>query len=171
MSSQDIHIVADSKIPFLRGLLEPYAQVSYYAPNEIPNSVVRDADILLVSTRTRVDKRLLNGSRCRFVGTATIGYDHIDTQYCDENGIRWQNAPGCNAISVGQYILASILLWARSKNRNIPELTIGIIGVGHVGSVVEKYCRAMGMKILLNDPPRAAVEGEKNFVSLDEIAA
>ena len=171
MSSQDIHIVADSKIPFLRGLLEPYAQVSYYEPNEITNSVVRDADILLVSTRTRVDKRLLNGSRCRFVGTATIGYDHIDTQYCDENGIRWQNAPGCNAISVGQYILASILLWARSKNRNIPELTIGIIGVGHVGSVVEKYCRAMGMKILLNDPPRAAVEGEKNFVSLDEIAA
>ena len=171
MSLQKVHIVADSKIPFLRGLLEPYAQVSYYDPNEITNSVVRDADILLVRTRTPINKRLLNGSRCRFVGTATIGYDHIDTQYCEENGIRWQNAPGCNAGSVGQYVLASILLWARSQNRNITDMTIGIIGVGHVGSIVERYCRALGMKVLLNDPPRAAVEGGDKFVSLDEIAA
>ncbi len=171
MTSQDIHIVADRKIPFLQGLLEPYAHISYYNPNEINNTVVRDADILLVRTRTTVDKRLLLGSRCRFVGTATIGYDHIDTQYCEANNIRWANAPGCNAKSVGQYVLSSILLWARSKSRNISDLTIGIIGVGHVGSIVEQYCRALGMKVLLNDPPRAAVEGDEKFVSLEEIAA
>lgn len=171
MTPQDIHIVADGKIPFLRGLLEPYARVSYYDPSEITNTVVRDADILLVRTRTQVDKRLLIGSRCRFVGTATIGYDHIDTRYCEENGIRWANAPGCNAVSVGQYVLASILLWARSKNYNVSEMTVGIIGVGHVGSVVEKYCRALGMKVLLNDPPRAEVEGGDKFVSIEEIAS
>lgn len=169
--TKNIHIVADSKIPFLRGVLEPYAQISYYDPSEITNAVVRDADILLVRTRTRVDKRLLAGSKCRFVGTTTIGYDHIDTQYCDEQGIRWANAPGCNAKSVGQYVLASILLWAHTKKRNISDLTIGIIGVGNIGSIVEKYCRTIGMKVLLNDPPRAAVEGKENFVSLDEIAS
>ncbi len=171
MTSQDIHIVADGKIPFLQGILEPYARVSYYDPTEITNAVVRDADMLIVRTRTRVDKRLLAGSRCRFVGTATIGYDHIDTRYCEENGIRWANAPGCNALSVGQYVLASILLWARSKNYNVSDMTIGIIGVGHVGSIVERYCRALGMKVLLNDPPRAAIEDDDKFVSLEEIAA
>ena len=171
MTSQATHIVVDSKIPFIKGILEPYARVSYYEPQEINNAVVRDADMLIVRTRTRVDKRLLNGSRCRFVGTATIGYNHIDTAYCEANGIRWASAPGCNAKSVGQYILSSILLWTRSQNRNISDLTIGIVGVGHVGSIVESYCRAMGMKVLLNDPPRAAVEGEEKFVSLDEIAS
>lgn len=170
MIHPDMHIVADSKIPFLRGILEPYAQVSYYEPNEITNAVVRDADILLVRTRTKVDKRLLAGSRCSFVGTATIGYDHIDTEYCNANGIRWVNAPGCNAASVAQYVLASILLWARSKGRSVNDMTIGIVGVGHVGTIVAHHCKAVGMNVLLNDPPRAAVEGGEQFVSLDEIA-
>lgn len=171
MALQDVHIVADSKIPFMKGVFEPYAQVSYYEPHEITNAVVRDADILLVRSRTRVDKRLLHGSRCSFVGTATIGYDHIDTQYCNENGIRWVNAPGCNAGSVAQYVLASIILWARTKNLNLSNMTIGIVGVGNVGSIVERYCRSLGMRVLLNDPPRARVEGLDKFVSLDTIAS
>ncbi len=166
-----IRIVVDNKIPFIKGVLEPYAQVSYHAPSEITNAVMREADILLTRTRTRVDKQLLTGSPCRFVGTATIGYDHIDTQYCEAHGIKWKNAPGCNAVSVGQYILASILLWARAKQCNISELTIGIVGVGHVGRVVEEYCKSLGMKVLLNDPPRACVESDSQFVSLEEIAA
>ena len=170
MATNNIHIIADSKIPFLRGVLEPYAQVSYYDPLEINNAVMRDADMLITRTRTCVDKKLLAGSRCRFVGTATIGYDHIDTQYCAENGIKWVNAPGCNALSVGQYVLSSILLWARTQKRDVSDYTIGIVGVGHVGSVVERYCRALGMTVLLNDPPRAAAEGSDKFVPLDEIA-
>lgn len=170
MAEKSIHIVVDSKIPYIHGIFEPYARVSYYEPQEITNAVMRDADILLTRTRTQVDKKLLSGSPCRFIATATIGYDHIDTQYCEANGIRWVNAPGCNASSVGQYVLASILLWARTQNRDISDMTIGIIGVGHVGSVVEHYCRILGMKVLLNDPPRAEVEGHDKFVSLDEIA-
>ncbi len=170
MTTNRLHIIADSKIPFLRGILEPYAEVSYYEPSEISNAVMRDADMLITRTRTRVDKKLLAGSPCRFVGTATIGYDHIDTRYCAENGIKWANAPGCNALSVGQYVLASIILWARTQKRDVSDYTIGIVGVGHVGSVVERYCRALGMNVLLNDPPRAEVEGSDKFVSLDEIA-
>ncbi len=168
---KQVHIIADSKIPFLKGVLEPYAKVSYYAPSEINKAVMHDADMLITRTRTRVDKQLLAGSPCRFIGTATIGYDHIDTRYCEENGIKWVNAPGCNARSVGQYILASILLWAQVKKRNLSELTIGIVGVGHVGQVVEHHCKALGMNVLLNDPPRAAAEGSDKFVSLETIAA
>lgn len=171
MSVKTTNIVVDSKIPYIRGIFEPYANVNYYDPQEITNAVMRDADVLITRTRTQVDKRLLTGSRCRFVGTATIGYDHIDTKYCQENGIRWVNAPGCNATSVGQYVIASIMLWARSNNRDVSGMTIGIIGVGHVGSVVERYCRVLGMKVLLNDPIRARAEGNDKFVSLDEIAS
>lgn len=164
-------IVADSKIPYLRGVLEPYAHMSYYAPAEIDNRIAREADMLIIRTRTHIDSQLLQGSPCRFVATATIGYDHIDTSYCDSHGIRWVNAPGCNASSVGQYVLASLLAWATARKRRLAEFTIGIIGVGHVGKVVERYCRIAGMRVLLNDPPRARAEGTEGFVSLETIAA
>ena len=165
-----LKIIADSKIPYLKGILEPYARISYYPPQEITADKVHDADILIIRTRTRCDKQLLGNSRCRFIGTATIGYAHIDTGYCQEHGITWQNAPGCNASSVGQYILSSLLLLSRHTGRSLQDMTIGIVGVGHVGSIVAKYCRIMGMKVLLNDPPRARKEGEKTFVPLSEIA-
>lgn len=164
-------IVADSKIPYLRGILEPYALVSYHAPAEIDNRVAREADMLIIRTRTHIDSHLLQGSPCRFVATATIGYDHIDTAYCAAHGIRWVNAPGCNASSVGQYVLASLLAWANARQRHLPDLTIGIVGAGHVGKVVEQYCKAIGMRVLLNDPPRARAEGAEKFVSLATIAA
>ena len=164
-------IVADSKIPYLRGVLEPFAHMSYYAPSEIDNRIAREADMLIIRTRTHIDKHLLQGSPCRFIATATIGYDHIDTSYCAAHGIRWVNAPGCNASSVGQYVLASLLAWANARQRHLADLTIGIVGVGHVGKVVAQHCRAIGMRVLLNDPPRARAEGTKEFVSLDTIAA
>ena len=164
-------IVADSKIPYLRGILEPYALVSYHAPAEIDNRIAREADMLIVRTRTHIDSHLLQGSPCRFVATATIGYDHIDTAYCAAHGIHWVNAPGCNASSVGQYVLASLLAWANARQRHLPDLTIGIVGAGHVGKVVEQYCKAIGMRVLLNDPPRARAESAEKFVSLATIAA
>ena len=163
------HIIADNKIPYLKGILEPYARIDYLSPEQITAETVRDADILLIRTRTKCNHELLNQSRCRYIATATIGYDHIDTLYCQEKGIDWKNAPGCNASSVGQYILSSLLAWSKHNQKSLHEYTIGIVGVGHVGRIVARYCQLLGMQVLLNDPPREDAEGPDNFVPLDEI--
>lgn len=162
-------IVADDKIPFLRGVLEPWAEMVYLPGGKISPADVRDADALLVRTRTRCDRALLEGSTVRFVGSATIGYDHIDTAWCDANGIHWTNAPGCNADSVEQYITAALLHLASKYGMNLNDYVLGIVGVGNVGSRVEKAARVLGMPILLNDPPRQD-KGEDGFVSLEQIA-
>lgn len=163
-------IIIDNKIPYIKGILEPYAEVEYIAPEKIDRNAVKDADILIIRTRTHCNAELLEGSKCKFIGTATIGYDHIDTAYCSANGILWKNAPGCNAPSVGQYILASLLLLQERYGILLREKTIGIVGVGHVGTIIEKYCRLIGMNVLRNDPPRARKESAEDFVSLEEIA-
>jgi erythronate-4-phosphate dehydrogenase len=162
-------IVADDKIPFLRGALEPFAEIVYVPGKEINNSMLKDTDALLIRTRTRCTENLLEGTKIRFIGTATIGFDHIDTQYCSKKGIRWTNAPGCNSSSVQQYIAAALLTISSEYHFNLSEKTLGIIGVGNVGSKVEKFARAIGMKVLLNDPPRARLEGKKKFHSLNKV--
>ena len=90
----------------------------------------------------------------KFIATATIGFDHIDTEYCKQAGIEWTNAPGCNSASVAQYIQSSLLVWKSVGNKRLNELTIGIIGVGNVGSKVAKVAQDFGMRVLLNDLPR-----------------
>jgi erythronate-4-phosphate dehydrogenase len=162
-------IVADNKIPYLKGLLEPYAEIVYLPGREIRNEDIIDADALLIRTRTRCDRDLLEGSKVRFIGTAAIGFDHIDTDYCEVKNIKWVNAPGCNAKAVAQYVVSCILQFSKKYDFNPREKTIGIIGVGQVGQKVERFCRLLGMNVLLNDPPRARNEGEKNFVSIDRI--
>ena len=114
-------IVADSKIPYLKGLLEPVAQEVAYVPGgEIDNATVRDAQVLLTRTRTRCDRALLEGSKVEFIGTATIGMDHIDLDYCRHHGIAVENAPGCNAPAVAQWVHASILQWVQARNIKQP---------------------------------------------------
>ena len=163
-------IVIDDKIPFIKGVLEPYVEVRYLAPAAIDRTAVRDADMLIVRTRTRCNAVLLDGSRCRFIGTATIGYDHIDADYCRSHGIEWLTAPGCNSASVALYITASLLRHAEKEGTDLTTKCIGIVGVGHVGRQVEAHCRRLGTHVLLNDPPRAEKEGAEGFVSLYEIA-
>ncbi|MEG1585338.1 MAG: 4-phosphoerythronate dehydrogenase PdxB [Bacteroidales bacterium] len=163
-------IVADSKIPYLRGVLEPFAEMVYLSPEEIDADAVRDADALIIRTRTACNAELLTGSNVKMIATATIGFDHIDREYCKAKGIVWKNAPGCNATSVAQYILSSLSLLAIEKREALAGKTIGIVGVGNVGKSVEKECRILGMKILRCDPPRAQAEGEAGFVSLETIA-
>lgn len=163
-------IVIDDKIPFIQGILEPYADIRYLSPQNITPDAVHDADMLIIRTRTRCNADLLEGSRCRFIGTATIGFDHIDTEYCRRHAIKWINAPGCNADSVAQYITASLLRHAEKQAVDLQTKCIGIVGVGHVGRQVEIHCRRLGMQVLLNDPPRAEKEGKGEFVSLEEIA-
>ena len=162
-------IIIDDKIPYIKGALEPFAEVIYLAGNKTTPEVVKDADAIITRTRTVCNEKLLAGSNVKFIATATIGYDHIDTNYCEQSGITWTNAPGCNSKSVEQYIASALMALAEKKNFTLPGKTIGIIGVGNVGSKVAHLCEIFGMKVLLNDPPRARTEGGKGFVELEEI--
>ena len=164
-----IRIIADDKIPFLEGALEPFASVSYMDGREIGPSAVEHADALLIRTRTLCNESLLRGSDVKFIATATIGFDHIDTVYCDAHSIRWTNAPGCNAGSVQQYIASVLANLSEKHDFSMAGKTLGIIGVGHVGKKVEALGRLLGMKILLNDPPRARIEGTSGFVPLEKL--
>ena len=162
-------IVADDKIPFLKGVLEPFADVVYLPGKEITSSDVKDADALLTRTRTKCNAELLEGSNVTFIASATIGFDHIDTQYCDKKGIKWTNAPGCNSSSVQQYIAATLLSLAQKRGFDLKDRTLGIVGVGNVGNKVLKLAEIFGLRIYLNDPPRERAEGHCGFVSLNGI--
>jgi len=164
-----LKIVADDKIPFLKGVLDPFVDVVYLPGAKTTRADVADADAIFTRTRTYCNEALLHGSTVRLIVTATIGYDHIDTAYCEANGIRWVNAPGCNSSSVQQYITAALLVVAKEKNMYLPNMTLGVIGVGNVGSKVAKAGAALGMRVLLNDPPRAEEEGNAAFTSLEQL--
>lgn len=160
-------IVADDKIPFLKGVLEPFFEMVYLPGGKIGPADVRDADALITRTRTRCDRALLAGSKVGFIATATIGFDHIDTAALRELGIDWTNAPGCNAASVAQY-LACVLADFRIP---LAGKTLGVVGVGNVGSRVVRVGEAFGMRVLQCDPPRAEREGGSRFRPLDELVA
>ncbi|MFA6568966.1 MAG: 4-phosphoerythronate dehydrogenase PdxB [Victivallales bacterium] len=166
-----LKIIADNKIPFLKGVFEPYGEVLYLPGAKIAKGDLHDADALIVRTRTKCKKELLEGANLKFIATATIGFDHIDGAYCDSKGIAWTNAAGCNSSSVAQYIASTVLNLAVEKNFRLSDMTIGIVGVGNVGSKVAKFAKTAGMRVLLNDPPRARKEGEAGFVSLEQIKA
>ena len=164
-------IVCDNKIPFIRGVFEPWAEVVYLPGAETTPAVVRDADAIVTRTRTRCDAALLAGSSVRVVASATIGYDHIDTAWCEAHGILWRNAPGCNSSSVKQYIAAVLCTLARRHGLRLDALTLGVVGVGNVGSKVAEAAALLGMRVLLCDPPRARAEGAEGFVDLDTLVA
>ena len=152
-------IIVDNHIPNIQGLIEPRAEVLYLEPGDITRDVVRDADALVIRTRTRCDAALLDGSRVRFIGSATIGTDHIDLDYCASRGITVRNAPGCNAPAVAQWVFCAIAAWMRSRDIGSPDgLTLGVVGVGNIGSIVARWGRALGFNVLLNDPPREMAE-------------
>ena len=158
-------IVVDRDIPFLAGVFENWFDVRYLAGREITSADVRDAVALVVRTRTRCDAGLLDGTAVRLVATATIGTDHIDLDYCATRGIAVASAPGCNAAAVAQYVSVAL----RSLRLDRPGATLGVVGVGHVGSLVAEAGRRAGMRVLLNDPPREAAEGLVGFTPLSEL--
>lgn len=156
-------IVIDSHIPFFVEAVQrewPWVQICPMKPEEIDASAVREADVLVVRTRTQVDENLLRESKVQLVCTATIGFDHIDTAYCASRHIYWVSCPGCNAQAVCDYIEECL----SSYDIPLSTSTIGIVGVGHVGSLVARMAQKKGMKVLLNDPPKHI------GVSLDDIA-
>ena len=162
-----MRIISDIYIPFILEAVHnewPHVEIVPMKPEQIDADAVRDADVLVVRTRTKVDLQLLAGSSVRLVCTATIGFDHIDTAYCESHGIQWMSCPGCNAQAVCDYIEEAIEEVESQKSKVKCAQTIGIVGVGHVGSLVAKMAERKGMKVLLNDPPKGI------GVSLDEIA-
>lgn len=162
-------IVCDNKIPFLKGALEPYAQVVYLPGKDTTPDVVKDADAIITRTRTICNESLLKDSKVKIIATATIGFDHIDTAWCEQNGIEWTNAPGCNSWSVQQYIASLLVSLSRTYGFDPKQKTLGVIGVGNVGRKVARIAALLGFKVILNDPPRQRQEGLKDFVSLDTL--
>ena len=136
---------------------------------EIGTDDVKGAEILAIRSTTKVDAGLLDGSEVKFVGTATIGTDHLDIPYLEANGIRWCYAPGCNANSVSEYVTTALLCLSQRHGFSLEGKTMGVIGVGNVGSLVVAKAEALGMRVLKNDPPRKRAEGLSDFVELDEL--
>lgn len=162
-------IVADENIPFVREAFASLGNVIVKKGRQIAPPDVTTTDALLVRSVTRVDRRLLEGSRVRFVGSATSGTDHVDKDYLASRGIAFFDAAGSNAVSVAEYIVAALLEYAFSTGCELKGKTLGIIGVGHVGTKVASMAEALGMEALLNDPPREELTGSRVFRPLDDI--
>ncbi len=163
--------MADVNVPFLNGVFEPYADIEFHRGEEIRREHLLDADAMIIRTRTRCDRELLEGTGVEIIATATIGTDHIDLPWCEEHGITVVNAAGCNAGGVMGYVFSAIYgVAARQSIRlDAQETTLGIVGVGHVGQKVEHMARYLGFKVLKCDPPRAAIEGSGEFVPLETL--
>ena len=166
-----MNILIDENIPFAREAFASLGRVTTAAGRAILPEMVHDVEILVVRSITRVDERLLAGSRVGFVATATIGTDHIDQAYLQQRGIGFSSAPGSNAESVAQYVTAALFEAAQTQGRSLSEMSIGVVGAGNVGSRVARNARALGMKVMVNDPPRARAEGGDGFVDLSEAVA
>ncbi len=166
-------IVIDKFVPYLAEVLAPYAEVVEIDGREFPKEILDDADGLVVRTRTRCNEALLGGAcKLRFVGTATIGYDHIDREWLASQGISFTSAAGCNARAVLQWVAGALAHLAKRDGWSPQERTLGVIGIGHVGSLVADYAKSWGFRVLCSDPPREQAEGlgrDEGFVPLEEL--
>jgi len=161
-------IVADENIPLVKLAFGSFGEVETMPGRMIRPEAVRDAEVLLVRSITKVDAALLSGSRVRFVGTATIGVDHVDREWLKREGIGFASAPGSNAESVAEYVVAALLVLAERMNVSLAGKSLGIVGVGNVGSRVARNARALGMRVLLNDPPLKRATGDARYLTLEE---
>lgn len=162
-------VVIDNAIPYIKGILEPFAEVVYRPGKFFSPEDVTDADALIIRTRTRCDKALLEGSKVKMIATATIGFDHIDLDYCHKHNIKVVTAAGCNAAGVLQWVAAALAMLSADEGWQPKDKTLSIVGVGNVGSLVEQYAREWGFRVLRCDPPRQQREGG-DFLSLEEVA-
>lgn len=162
-------ILADENIPYVKDCFASVGEVTIISGRKITAKTVKDADVLLVRSITKVDKKLLAGSSVKFVATATIGTEHIDENYLSQNNIGFASAPGSNANSVAEYIVSALLRLADKYDFDLAEKSIGIIGAGNVGSRVEEKVKSLDMKILLNDPPLQRQTHNSKYVELNEL--
>ncbi|HBO24011.1 MAG TPA: 4-phosphoerythronate dehydrogenase PdxB [Providencia sp.] len=160
-------ILVDENMPYAQQLFSELGEVKAVPGRPVPEKELVDADALMVRSITKVNSSLLNNTPVKFVGTATAGFDHVDTEWLSEANIAFSSAPGCNAIAVVEYVFSSLLLLAERDNFDLRDKTVGIVGVGNVGGRLHHRLSAWGVKTLLCDPPRAANGDDENFVSLD----
>lgn len=164
-----IKIVAEKNIPFAKEAFSTIGSVTLLASTEINNASIRDFDALIVRTTVKVNEELLQGSRIQFVGTATIGTDHIDLEYLEDQGIRFSSAPGCNATAVGEYVLNSLTHLLEKQGKRLSDQTLGIIGAGNTGSALQKKAEIAGIRCLPHDPPQEERNGKKGLYPMEEL--
>ncbi|WP_413794782.1 MULTISPECIES: 4-phosphoerythronate dehydrogenase PdxB [unclassified Pseudomonas] len=161
-------IVADENIPLLDAFFQGFGEIRRVAGRGIDRAMVEQADVLLVRSVSQVNRALLEGSKVRFVGTCTIGTDHLDLNYFAEAGIRWASAPGCNARGVVDYVLGSLMTLAEIEGAQLEQRTFGVVGAGQVGGRLIEVLKGLGWAVKVCDPPRQAAEGG-DYVSLEQI--
>ena len=164
-------ILVDENMPYAVELFSRLGNVQAVPGRPIPQDALNDADALMVRSVTKVNEALLAGKPVRFVGTATAGTDHVDDAWLQQQGIGFSAAPGCNAIAVVEFVFSSLLILAQRDGFQLRDKTVGIVGVGNVGSRLNARLRALGIRTLLCDPPRADRGDEETFSSLDQLVA
>ncbi|MBN1807562.1 MAG: 4-phosphoerythronate dehydrogenase [Planctomycetes bacterium] len=169
MTRQPLNIVADENIPYVAAAFAPFGTVTSMPGRDISAANLKNADVLLVRSVTRVDRHLLDGSHVGFVGTATIGTDHVDEAYLDSRGISFAAAPGSNALSVAEYITAALLRLCDAGILSLPDVTVAVVGAGNVGGRVVSKLQALRFKALVNDPPLRDATGDEKYLPLREI--
>ena len=164
-----IKIIADENLAYPNELFSQFGEVRLVNGRNISNSMLKDIDVLILRSVTDVNESLLTGTNVKFVGTATIGTDHIDIDYLNKNGIAFASAAGCNSYAVAEYLVAALLFTAVKENFSVKDKTIGVVGVGNVGSKVVRFCEALGMKVLKNDPPLYSAGKLNDALSLNDL--
>ena len=161
-------LVVDENIALAEEAFGSFGELLLVNGRGIKNEILLDADILIVRSITNVNKELLSGTKVRFVGTATIGTDHIDTDYLSQEGIEFSDAKGCNANSVAEYVFAALMRIAVEENISFKDKSIGVIGVGNVGSRVVKYAEGFGLEVIKNDPPKERANIGSGYSTLED---
>jgi erythronate-4-phosphate dehydrogenase len=162
-------IIVDENIPQAHEAFSGFGEVVFLAGREITNDILRNADILLIRSITKVNESVLKGTKVKFIATATAGTDHIDKEYLANNGITFADAAGCNSFSVAEYFTGAVSRIFSTKNIPFEGKTLGVVGIGNVGSKVVRFAKTLGFKVLINDPPLERKFGSQEFVSMDRI--
>ncbi len=162
-------IIADERIPYVREAFQSLGKLITLSGRDMNAITIRDADILIVRSITRVDELLIGKSNVQYVATASTGYDHIDTQYLEERGIHVFAAAGCNSNAVAEYVIVAIALLCRRYELQLDGLTIGIIGAGKIGARLAEKVTVLGMNVMLNDPPLREKTGNEKYLPLETV--
>ena len=162
-------IIADENIIFAGEAFSGLGEVYLYNGREITNAVLKDADVLLVRSITNVNAKLLEGTNVKFVGTATIGTDHIDVDYLEKNKIVFSDAKGCNSDAVAEYVFTALFNIVNEKGIQLKGKSLGVVGVGNIGSRIVRFAKVLGMEVLPNDPPLKRKTGDMNYLELKDL--